>query len=239
MSLFNVIVEQYVSESFLSSSSLKVQLTPLLLSLLDREKISDRNLVLQSLKKVKSITTLSQKHKHITQQRIVALHRRTRSLRTAQNKQQCTRCSHGDTQYFLASNRFLQENGCQNHSYQRHTGSDDGSIHGRSHSHPENVASLIENNGQQRSHEKFHQIFMPHVFGFLEKRKDPKQNHCAEYAQISHHQGADCSSYHHKLGQRSHQSPHAVSGQHRHVTFHFCSVHKQNISFSGAKLREK
>ena len=29
MSLFNVIVEQYVSEPFLSSSSLKVQLTPL------------------------------------------------------------------------------------------------------------------------------------------------------------------------------------------------------------------
>ena len=56
MSLFNVIVEQYVSESFLSSSSLKVQLTPLLLSLLDRKKISDRNLVLQSLKKVKSIS---------------------------------------------------------------------------------------------------------------------------------------------------------------------------------------
>lgn len=56
MSLFNVIVEQYVSESFLSSSSLKVQLTPLLLSLLDRKKISDRNLVLQSLKKIKSIS---------------------------------------------------------------------------------------------------------------------------------------------------------------------------------------
>ena len=56
MSLFNVIVEQYVSESFLSSSSLKVQLTPLLISLLDRKKISDRNLVLQSLKNIKGIS---------------------------------------------------------------------------------------------------------------------------------------------------------------------------------------
>lgn len=28
MSLFDVVVEQYISESFLSSSSLKVQLTP-------------------------------------------------------------------------------------------------------------------------------------------------------------------------------------------------------------------
>ena len=56
MSLFDVVVEQYISESFLSSSSLKVQLTPLLISLLDRKKISDRNLVLRSLKNIKGIS---------------------------------------------------------------------------------------------------------------------------------------------------------------------------------------
>ena len=56
MSLFNIVLEQqFITESFLSSQSLKIQLTPLLLSLIDRKKISDRNLVLQSLKKIKSI----------------------------------------------------------------------------------------------------------------------------------------------------------------------------------------
>lgn len=57
MSLFDSIIEQnFITESFLTSQSLKIQLTPLLLSLTDRKKISDRNLVLQSLKKIKSIS---------------------------------------------------------------------------------------------------------------------------------------------------------------------------------------
>ena len=57
MSLFDSIIEQnFIIESFLTSQSLKIQLTPLLLSLTDRKKISDRNLVLQSLKKIKSIS---------------------------------------------------------------------------------------------------------------------------------------------------------------------------------------